>query len=453
MKKSILSFAICMAAITCGAQTAHIGGVFNKVIIVNQKSTSVAICQNVNGKLVEKAGSALRSYDKSFNINVGSETGLLNKVSYIGADGEFYPVYLGNKDSININVVGSNIKFSGNIGKENEFIAKWFEILAPLRTLDYTFEGRKATPARYHAVIDSVTVLAQQHLASINTGNAAFDAYMKKAMPFLLQFDINSIFMNGICWSKHEEFPQYLQEYLSKDIYTNMDVWHYSPQPFDLMLNYAFGRTYVYNFIMGPTLPWGLKYIKCDELRGEVILSAMERHMLDSADVVCKRYASSFVTPTQKARRADLLRKYLVNKAGNPWIDFTYEDANGKKRKLSEFKGKVVLVDVWATWCPPCKKEIPYLQQLEKDLANKNIVFLTVSFDTDHAAWKKMLKDKNMGGVQLISYRKGPLVNDYQITEIPRFMVFSKDGKTVTTNAPRPSEPALKTLLETELKK
>lgn len=453
MKKSILSFAICMAAITCGAQTAHIGGVFNKIIIDKQKSTSVVICQNVNGKLVEKAGSALRSYDKSFSLNVGSETGLLNKVSYIGADGEFYPVYLGNKDSININVDGGNIKFSGNIGKENEFIAKWFEILAPLRTLDYTFDGRKATPARYREVIDSVTALAQQHLASINTGNAAFDAYMKKAMPFLLQFDVTSIFMNGIYWSKHEDYPQYLQEYLSKDIYTNMDVWHYSPLPFDLLLNYAFGRTYVYNFIMGSTLPWELKYIKCDELRGEVILSAMERHMLDSADVVCKRYASSFVTPKQKARKADLLRKYMVKQPGNPEIDFTYEDANGKKRKLSDFKGKVVLVDVWATWCPPCKREIPYLQELEKEFANKNIVFLSVSFDTDRTAWKNMLKDKNMGGVQLISYRKGPLVTDYEITAVPQFMLFSKTGKTVNINTPRPSEPALKQLLEAELKK
>lgn len=453
MKKSILSFAMLVAATTCGAQTAHIGGVFNKIIIDNQKSTSVVICQNVNGKLEEKAGAGLRSYDKSFSLNVGSETGLLNKVSYIGADGEFYPIYLGDKDSININVEDGNIKLSGKIGKENEFIAGWFEILAPLRTLDYTQAGRKATLNRYHAVIDSVTTLAQQYMANVNTGNAAFDAYMKKAMPFLLQYDITSVFMNGIEWPKQQDYPQYIQDYLAKDVYNSMDVWHYSPQPFDLMLNYAFAKTFIYNFIMGPTLPWEFKYITCPELRGEVILSAMERNILDSADVFCKRYDSSFVTPKQKARRVDLLKKYMVKKPGNPWIDFTYEDANGKKRKLSDFKGKVVIVDVWATWCPPCKKEIPYLQELEKEFAKKNIVFLSVSFDTDRAAWKKMLKDKNMGGVQLISYRKGPLVNDYQIAEIPQFMVFSKTGKTVNINAPRPSEPALKQLLEAELKK
>ncbi len=453
MRKSILSLAMLVATTTCGAQTAHIGGVFNKIIIDNQRSTSIVICRNINGKLEEKAGSALRSYDKSFSLNIGSETGLLNKVSYIGADGEFYPVYLGDKDSININVEGGNIKFSGKIGKENELIARWFEILSPLRTLDYSLAGRKATPQRYHVVIDSVTTLAQQLISGINTGNVSFDAYMKKAMPFLLQYDITSVFMNGIEWPRHQDYPQYIQDYLSKDVYNSMDVWHYSPQPFDLMLNYAFAKTFIYNFIMGPTLPWELKYITCPELRGEVILSAMERNLLDSADVVCKRYASSFVTPKQKVRRADLLRKYMVNKAGNPWIDFAYEDANGKKRKLSDFKGKVVLVDVWATWCPPCKKEIPYLLELEKEFAHKNIVFIGASFDTDRAAWKKMLKDKNMGGVQLISYRKGPLVSDYQITEIPRFMVFSKTGKTVNTNAPRPSDPALKQLLEAELKK
>ena len=143
----------------------------------------------------------------------------------------------------------------------------------------------------------------------------------------------------------------------------------------------------------------------------------------------------------------------MVNQPGYPYIDFAYEDVKGKKVKLSDYKGKVVVVDVWATWCTPCKKEIPYLEELQEDFNGQDVVFMSVSFDTDRAAWEKMISEKQMGGVQLISYRKGELVDEYETTAVPRFMVFDRKGNVVTTDAPRPSEPKLKRIIEDELHK
>ena len=117
------------------------------------------------------------------------------------------------------------------------------------------------------------------------------------------------------------------------------------------------------------------------------------------------------------------------------------------------YRGKVVVVDVWATWCAPCKAEIPHLEELEKQMKGRDVVFISVSIDTDHAKWTQFVREKGLGGVQLFSNNKGVIVDDYQLDGVPRFMVFSKQGTTVSTNAPRPSTPELKAMIEKELAK
>ena len=89
-------------------------------------------------------------------------------------------------------------------------------------------------------------------------------------------------------------------------------------------------------------------------------------------------------------------------KPGEAAIDFSYPDRNGNEYALTDFKGKLVYVDVWATWCGPCVREIPHLLNLERDYHDKDIVFLSVSVDDNKEAWEKMIDDYNMGGVQLI---------------------------------------------------
>ena len=142
--------------------------------------------------------------------------------------------------------------------------------------------------------------------------------------------------------------------------------------------------------------------------------------------------------------------------AGKPAIDFTYPDRNGKMVSLSDFKGKVVVVDVWATWCAPCKAEIPHLKKLEAEFEGRNdIVFLAVSLDVakDKEKWLKMLEDQKMGGIHLFADGFSQIAKSYQITGIPRFMVFDKKGNIVSTNSPRPSDPQLRALIMHELAK
>ncbi|MFS4455681.1 TlpA family protein disulfide reductase [Maribacter sp. 2304DJ31-5] len=130
----------------------------------------------------------------------------------------------------------------------------------------------------------------------------------------------------------------------------------------------------------------------------------------------------------------------LLVAKGTPVENFTYKDVNDKDVSLSDFKGKFVYIDFWATWCGPCKVEIPHLEKLEKKYHDKDIVFLSISSDKSISAWKKMVADKNLSGVQVNIGEDNSLMDFLGIRGIPRFTLLDKEGKIVAANAPRPSQ-------------
>ncbi|MFC5044342.1 TlpA family protein disulfide reductase [Aquimarina hainanensis] len=136
---------------------------------------------------------------------------------------------------------------------------------------------------------------------------------------------------------------------------------------------------------------------------------------------------------------------------GKPSPSFTYENINGGTTSLEELRGKYVYIDIWATWCGPCKKELPYLKELEKTFRNKEITFVSISVDEqkDKVKWKKMTEKQKLKGVQLIADKDwdSDFVKKYLVEAIPRFILLDKEGKIITANAKRPSSPELKSTL------
>lgn len=139
-------------------------------------------------------------------------------------------------------------------------------------------------------------------------------------------------------------------------------------------------------------------------------------------------------------------------KVGEAAIDFSYPDIDSNIVSLSDFKGSYVYVDVWATWCGPCKYEIPFLAKLEKDYHNANIIFMSVSIDKEdkRQIWKDMIQEYNMKGVQLIATDawQSKICQDYAINGIPRFMLFDMNGNVISLDAPRPSSEAIRETLD-----
>jgi thiol-disulfide isomerase/thioredoxin len=134
--------------------------------------------------------------------------------------------------------------------------------------------------------------------------------------------------------------------------------------------------------------------------------------------------------------------------AGKPAPDFTAKDMDGKDVKLSDFKGKVVYVDVWATWCGPCLREMPHSEKLQEEFKGKDVVFLNVSVDEHAAVWSAMVKQRDIKGYNVHAGKGAPVSQIYGISSIPRYILVDKDGNLVDGNATRPSNPQIKLQLE-----
>lgn len=130
-------------------------------------------------------------------------------------------------------------------------------------------------------------------------------------------------------------------------------------------------------------------------------------------------------------------------KKGNPSPSFNYPDTSGNSISLESLEGKLVYIDVWATWCGPCKAQIPYLKELEEKYRTKEIAFVSLSIDQlkDSSKWKKMIIEKELKGIQLIADNawRSSFVKDYLIEGIPRFILLDSSGKIISANAPRPA--------------
>jgi len=155
------------------------------------------------------------------------------------------------------------------------------------------------------------------------------------------------------------------------------------------------------------------------------------------------------------------LKRDLPKGAVSPtFVD--YENYKGGKTSLKDLKGKYIYVDVWATWCGPCKAEIPSLKKVEKKYHGKNIAFVSLSIDDDrshggswekaHDDWKKFVAEEELGGIQLFAPKgwKSEFVTGYRINGIPRFILIDPKGNIVTPTAPRPSSDELIKLFDEE---
>ncbi len=142
---------------------------------------------------------------------------------------------------------------------------------------------------------------------------------------------------------------------------------------------------------------------------------------------------------------------YIGLNKGDPSPKFNYPDQNGKNVSLDDLKGKYVYVDVWATWCGPCKREIPFLKEMDEEYHGKNIAFVSLSIDKmEHKdKWLKMIKDEDLKGIQILADKdwNSEFVTAYNIKGIPRFILIDKEGNILDSNAPRPSDPYLKEVL------
>ena len=115
-----------------------------------------------------------------------------------------------------------------------------------------------------------------------------------------------------------------------------------------------------------------------------------------------------------------------ISEASRKAPDFEAKALDGTTVKLSDLKGKVVLLDFWATWCPPCVASIPHLRELQQKYADKGLVVIGMSLDTERRDVEIFMKKNPIPYKVVLTPRE--LSQTYKVSSIPRIFVIDREG-------------------------
>ena len=140
---------------------------------------------------------------------------------------------------------------------------------------------------------------------------------------------------------------------------------------------------------------------------------------------------STQAKPRQNSRRNDLI------KPGMAMPDITLADPSGKERSISDLKGKVVLVDFWASWCGPCRRENPNVVRAWKEFKDQGFEVFSISLDKDATKWDRAIQQDGLIWPNHVSDLRGwnsSAAERYGISSIPHAILIDRDGTVVATH-------------------
>ena len=184
-----------------------------------------------------------------------------------------------------------------------------------------------------------------------------------------------------------------------------------------------------------------------------VYLLASNNHRLEDAETLeviealpAELQQNSFITDIK-----ELIENKANTEVGKNYVDLNLQDVNGNMIKLSDLinDGKWVLIDFWATWCSPCKAQIPYVLEAYNEFKDKGFVVYAVSLDNNAEAWKAYIEEKGLNWVNVwgrLDEASNEQVMKYAVQTIPSNFLISPEGVIVAKNLH--SEGVIETLQE-----
>jgi peroxiredoxin len=136
---------------------------------------------------------------------------------------------------------------------------------------------------------------------------------------------------------------------------------------------------------------------------------------------------------TAECGEGDLFSKIMINpiKGDKHAPDFSLKDLNGKKVEMRQFKGKVILINFWATWCAPCKEEMSSLEVLHQKFKEKNFILLTISVDYGGIKSVREFMGKHRYTFPVLFDPKSEALDLFDVKGIPATFIIDKKGRMI----------------------
>lgn len=330
--------------------------------------------------------------------------------------------------------------------KENRILADWDEASADVR--HNSVGGIGFFRETYETFFPRITRFAAENTGWFEgkqTGNLRFDALMEQTVPLeILFWATNFMSMPNRAHPETKDYRGTFYETIDAPAATSDTT----------LLRMPFGMRTLTSLVYLPYRIKGMSGTRpgTDDLLGSIgndrlkslylLDMAASYRSYDELDDFTVKYAYYLSAPEYR-QKIDAFKSTL-EKQNNEMsgVNFTYTDIKGNKVSLGDFRGKVVYLDFWATWCAPCRAELPYLKKVEEHYeGNDNVVFIGISTDkpADKEKWAKMVREEKLPGVQLFAGGPDRAPEEYKISGIPRFILIDRQGKVVAADAPRPS--------------
>lgn len=373
-------------------------------------------------------------------------------IEYVGkyilvADQEYTEVYLGDNASLNIEVdlknFNASITFGGSLGPQNNYIQKRENLkntilgnrkeLYNKAKIDFLAQVDKAQ--KNIELLFQKTVLKDPYFVKMETQSLS---YFDKI--YAMQYDDKKILFANKSNNNPENILPLIQ---------NEALYQFS-MSYEAFVILQFRKLVSYDTKISPSD----KSIEIlPSIQNTFIKDCLIKDSYENLPINHPKRNHIIAKLAEQATHSKYQKKLLREiqpipfSVGEPTPSFTYENYLGGFTSSYDLKGKYTYIDVWATWCGPCRYEIPFLQKIEEDYKNKNIQFVSISVDKleNKEKWKAMIDEKKLGGIQLLAGddKTSNFIVGYKITTIPRFIILDPDGNIISGDAPRPSDPKL----------
>ncbi|MFD2553116.1 TlpA family protein disulfide reductase [Sphingobacterium tabacisoli] len=446
IKKIVLMFVAAITTVMAIAQTAsNINGTLDSA-----PYRKVSLFRIYNGRLVEIATSTpdqegrfgfrfTPTYEGLYMVGTGTSQNQQG----------LHRFYFKGGEDLNVKISKEGYELVGKNSKENQALYGWDKQSANFKDKGTNLAGM-STYVDFFPEVEAFKGNVAKIAKSVKTGNAKFDALFPTVVDFdFAYYTISYLYMPRSAHPKKEDMSAY---------YTSFNADQYLK---DELLQLPYGDRFLSILVFKkidlatkPDFDQQVAAIPSKTLKGQFIVNRLEgsRSYNDFLEM-SEQYKDYFTLEEQQQRVVAVGAKLVETKTGVPAFKFAYPDIDGKKIALDDLKGKVVLVDLWATWCGPCRAEEPHWEKLNEEYKDKEVVFVGVSVDQDKPKWEEYVKTKSMKGIQIHAGSGNDLSNAYKVTGIPRYILIDKAGNLITADSPRPSDPKLKALLDEWLKK